>query len=170
MSAATMLIAALLPAGCDRPLPKISATVLQQIRSAYPGMTEACLKRIEYGGIEAVPSEVQNCFRMTPPRRWNGLWRDDFEGQRFCPAPARECSYASRGDQVWISFKPGTRPRQGSATGKTFLIDFVGRRTLLPGHHGHMGVFAHEIVVDKLLSISRLGAGPSNRLTSATGG
>lgn len=99
---------------------------------------------------------------MTPPRRWIGLWRDDFEEQRFCPAPSQECSYATRGDHIWISFKPGTRLRQGSATSRTFLISFVGRRTLLPGHHGHMGMSAHEIVVDKLLSISPLGVGPSN--------
>jgi hypothetical protein len=163
MSAATMLIAVLLPAGCDRPRPKVDGRIVGQIRSAYPGMTEACLKRIEFGGVEAMPREVQDCFRMTPPRRWNGLWRDDFEGQRFCSAPARQCSDAVRGDQIWISFKPGTSPTQGSATGRTFLISFVGRRTLLPGHHGHMGMSAHEIVVDKLLLISPRSAGPSNR-------
>lgn len=163
MSTATMLIAALLLAGCDRPPPKVDAETLQQIKSEFPGMTPACLKRIKYGGIAAMPSEVQNCFRMTTAQRWSGLWRDDFEGQLFCPAPSHECSYAAEGDRIWISFAPGTRPRRGDGTGRTFLISFIGRRTLLPGAHGHLGLSSHEIVVDKLLSISPFDVSPSNR-------
>lgn len=162
MSTATVLLASLLLAGCSRPQPIADAALLQELRSAYPGMTAACLKRIKYGGIEAMPSEVQDCFRMTPPKRWNGLWRDNFEGQLFCPEPAQACSYATKGNQIWISFNPRIRPRQGNATGRTFFISFVGRRTLLPGDHGHLGMAAHEIVVDKLISISPLSMGSSN--------
>ncbi len=161
VSAATLLIAALLT-GCDRPPPKVNAKTLQMIRAAYPGMTAACLDRIKYGGIQAMPWNVEDCFQMTSPRRWDGLWHDGYEDQRFCPAPTRQCSYATGRERIWITFKAGTRPTQGSATGRTFSISFVGRRTLKPGHHGHMGMSVHEIVADKLLSITPLGADRSS--------
>lgn len=117
-------------------------------------MSEACLDRIKYGGIEAMPLQVEECFQMMSPRRWRGLWRDDFEGQHFCPSPAQVCSYENEGEKIWITFKNGIRPTKRSATGKVFSIDFVGRRTLLPGHHGHMGVSPYEIVVEKIISFS----------------
>ncbi len=161
VSAATLLIAAL-TTGCDRPQPKVDAKTLKQIRAAGPGMTAACLDRIKYGGLQAMPLNVEECFQMGPSRRWHGLWRDDFEGQRFCPTPKRQCSSDRGDDQIWITFKAGTRPFRGGPTGKTYSISFVGRRTLAPGPHGHMGLSAHEIVVDKLLSITPLGADRSS--------
>lgn len=145
---------AFLVAACDRAAPKLDDVVLRRIRTAYPGMTEACLDRIKYGGIEAMPMHVEKCFRMTSPQRWRGLWRDDFEGQHFCSSRVQVCSYEKEGERIWITFKSGTRPTKRSATGRVFTIDFVGRRTLLPGHHGHMGVSQHEIVVEKLISFS----------------
>lgn len=140
--------------GCDRQQPIISREALARISAADPSMSEACLNLIKFGGVEAMPLEVDRCYPMTPARRWHGLWHDAFEGQRFCPAPSRDCSYDTAGEEIWIEFKPGTRPLKGGPTGHMFSISFIGRRTLAAGHHGHLGMSPYAIVVDKLISIS----------------
>ena len=38
-------------------------------------------------------------------------------------------------------------------SGALYAVDFIGRRTLKRGGYGHFGVFDHEIVVDRIISI-----------------
>lgn len=126
-------------------------------------MSEACLNLIKFGGIEAMPPEVDRCYPMTPVRHWHGLWRDVFEEQRFYPFLSSHSSHKALDDKIWIEFKPGSRPFTGSPTGKTYSISFLGRRTRVVGHYGHLGMSPHVIVVDRLISISPAQADPSKR-------
>ena len=86
-----------------------------------------------------------------------GLWRDDFEGSRFCPAPAKECTFESGGEKLWLDAEdkiPGLEPRR--VFGALYAIEFVGRR-MRPGRpYGHLGVFDGEISVDRLVSLREL--------------
>ena len=42
--------------------------------------------------LQSVPTD--QCVKMSPSVRMQGLWRNEFEGSQFCPAPAKECSFA----------------------------------------------------------------------------
>ena len=113
-----------------------------------PGRPYPCsYSHIENGQevIESQPTEL--CVKMQPQQRWRGLWRDDFEGSRFCPAPARECTHDSPGEQIWLSETPG-RPDGG-----LYRVEFIGRKTMYKGPYGHMGVFDQEITIDRPISI-----------------
>lgn len=139
---------------CHRPKPKLSDEVMRAISLDSPGMTPGCLNAIRFGGIDAMSDRTDQCFAMTKPQRWRGLWLDAFEGQRFCPAPAQSCEDDGKDRHIWITFPNDARPSGEAITAKTYAIEFVGRRTLLPGSHGHMGMSAHEIIVDKLISVT----------------
>lgn len=146
--------------GCHHAVPKLTEAAVERLRNELPGVTEECLSKMRFGGVEAIPKRVDQCFKMTPAQRWRGLWRDDFEGQQFCPAPARQCSFDSPDDRIWLTFGTDVHHLHKTDEGSLYTIDFVGRRTLLRGLHGHMGVFQHEIVVDKLISIRSINDGP----------
>lgn len=153
------IIAALVPLilvwACNRPQPKMSADEMSRIREASPGMTEACLRRIQFGGIEAMPNETTQCFRMLPQERWRGLWRNDFEGSIFCPAPATTCSYNGENTAVWLTPNAVT-----GSIGALYSVDFVGRRTAVNGRYGHLGMFAEEVVIDRPISIKMVAPPP----------
>ncbi len=153
-----MLLAArlvLLSVGAANGAPRLETPdqKIQRIRKDLPGMTEACLRKLRDGGPAAVPDRVDQCFKMMPRQHWRGLWRDDFEGSRFCPAPARNCPSATSRRAIWLDFGYGKRPNGEAPTGQLYAIAFVGRRTLYPGFYGHMGMSRHEIIVDRLISI-----------------
>ncbi len=156
MSALGALILVCGLTACGYPEPGLSNEQIQRLRADLPGLTEECVQLIQRAGIEAMPDRVDQCFAMTPPQRWRGLWRDDFEGQTFCPEPAQACSGESQEGAIWLTFSDGSRPAVNAAVGETYLIEFVGRRTSRPGRHGHMGLFSHEMMVDNLISVSPL--------------
>ena len=143
-------------AGCDRPNAQLSSDDVREIRADYPGVTQTCLNRMRIEGIQAMPDRTDACFRMNKAQRWKGLWRDEFEGQRFCPFPARACSYAEPGDNIWLTFGGNEPAVARRPSGHVYAVEFIGRRTAVPGHHGHFGSFRHEVVVDQLISISVL--------------
>lgn len=160
-NAALALIAILALAACERRQPLLSDAEMREMQEILPGMTGECVERVRFGGLEAFPAAVENCFEMTPQQQWSGLWRNDFEGSRFCPGPAEECDYESPGDQIWLSYseqlsRAGTEPPFGY--GGLYEIEFVGRRTLRRGQFGHSGGFDHEIVVDRLIALKELQA------------
>ncbi len=140
--------------GCHHAEPKLTDAGLQAIRDANPGMTEECLESIKFGGIVAIPGRVDQCYEMAPPQRWRGQWHDGFEGQIFCPESDRACAAGDQDQLNWLTFATGARPTSATSTGKSYAIDFIGRRTRYPGNYGHFGVFRNAIVVDKLISIS----------------
>jgi hypothetical protein len=136
---------------------------LKSIQADYPGIKPDCLEKLKYGGVQALPRETDQCFEMTSSQRWQGLWRDEFEGSVFCPSPAKECS-SIRPDGTWLSYTDklrhaGTRPAEGA--GGLYRVEFIGRKALKPGHYGHMGYFANEIIVDQLISARQLEPPPA---------
>jgi hypothetical protein len=148
-------------ASCDtrRGEPKISEKVLAAIRAEEPGIKSDCLEAVRWGGFEAMPRSLEKCFEMTPRQRWTGLWRNEFEGSRFCPAPAAECKFDTKGDRIWLSSTKDMKLGiEAERPGGLYAVEFEGRRTLHPGHYGHMGVSDHEIFVDRLISIKEIEA------------
>lgn len=144
--------------GCDRPKPKLNADAMLAIRSEYPGMTDRCAEEIRFGRDEALNDTAQ-CFRMTEARQWRGLWLDGFEAQQFCPIPAQKCEVRDvREGQIWLRFPGGEKPTGRLATGKVYQIEFIGRRTLLPGAHGHMGTSEHEMLVERITALKAFGS------------
>lgn len=101
-----------------------------------------------------VGQPTDQCFRMEPQRRWTGLWRDQFEGSRFCPSPATICSSETSGDIIWLHTDRVTRKEPDGAL---YAVELLGRRTTVKGHHGHMGGSDHELIVDRFISLKRIG-------------
>ena len=127
---------------------------IENIRKANPGLKEACLKKLGTGAIGA--SEWMNnpdCFDMMPPQRWRGLWNSGWEWSNFCPVPAASCSIAPDHGGIWLTFPA---PPTGEETDGVYQIEFVGRRTRVPGHFGHLGQYEHLIVVDRQISNTRM--------------
>jgi hypothetical protein len=150
-------------AGCDRArerTPKFSDEQMREIKAAGPGMTKECLEKIRWGGIEAVPTATDQCFKMSETRRWRGLWRNAFEGSRFCPAPARECSQETPGDNIWLGFANGaSRERLPDPVGGLYALEFDGRLTVHKGGYGHGGLSDREVVVDQLIALREVPEG-----------
>ena len=137
----------------------MSAREVARLQAVAPGITKNCLEKARIEGFAAVPFTAEQCFELAPARRWRGLWRDDFEGSRFCPEPVDECDYKTSGDIIWLSSSERLKaaralPQRGE--GGLFEVEFVGRLTAQRGYYGHFGMSDYEIVVDRLISIRRL--------------
>ncbi len=140
-------------AGCNQP--KLDDETVEKIRKE-PGIKPDCVSKVQYGGLEAWPA-TQDCYEMTMPRRWKGVWRDYFEGQQFLPKLPNSRSL-DRSVNIWIYFSQGVRPIPPTPTRRSYTIDFVGRRTVHRGDFGYHGMWEHEMIVDKVLSLKPLGA------------
>jgi hypothetical protein len=125
------------------------------LRETLPGITDECVEKLRFAGIDAFPERTDECFEMAPAKRWTGLWRNEFEGSRFCPSPAQDCSFDSPGDRIWLSYANVQGPGSEAVSEGLYAIEFVGRRTLKRGSHGHFGASDHEIIVDRLMSIKQ---------------
>ena len=147
----------LLLVSCDRRIPELSEEVLREIHAESPGMTEACLDKLRWGGVAALP-ETDQCYRMDPIKRWRGFWASGFEVSRFCPEPATTCSDDLEGRDIWLSFgKDVSAPRDSSREiPGVYVLEFDGRITPDAGHFGHLGCCDYEIIVDRLISAKRI--------------
>lgn len=149
-------------AACDHQVPRMSEQEVAELRAFAPGMTAACIEKARFGGLNAINSlSVEQCYEMAPVRKWRGLWRNDFEGSRFCPEPMTECGYDTPGDDIWLSYSQGLRPSSSwpeVGSGGMYEVEFVGRLTAKRGHYAHFGSSDHELVVDQLISIQPLRA------------
>lgn len=99
--------------------------------------------------VEWLPTD--KCVRMTPRTRFKGLWRADFEGSQFCEEPATTCEFKRDGLTTWLSGQT-----EDYEDGELYRVEFIGRKTIDAGTYGHFGMFAHEIIVDRMLSRKRL--------------
>lgn len=120
-----------------------------------------CAHWVEYkmgGYYESVPED--RCVKFDPPRRFQGLWRNDFEGTQFCPAPARECSYVSterrKQPLIWLDFSFRLPDPAEGPFGGLYSVDFIGRTSAYGGAYGHFGMFDEQVIVDRLISIQEL--------------
>lgn len=124
-----------------------------------------CSYHIEAGVIRSLPTD--QCYKMDAPRRYRGVWIDEFEGQQFAPEGIRvpewprgdpkSPKWRQQADQaiaatIWLDVqhtKLGHKWQQG---GRRVFIEFIGRKTMYPGNYGHMGMSGQEIIVDRLIS------------------
>lgn len=95
--------------------------------------------------VEWLPTD--KCVRMTPRKRFRGLWRYEFEGSQFCEEPATTCEFARDGPTTWLSART-----EDYDEGRLYRVEFIGRKTIDAGNYGHFGIFAHEVIVDRFLS------------------
>lgn len=151
-----LIAVALLVIACHHRKPAMSAEDMNLVRAQSPGMSEDCLNKLKWGGIQALPEATDQCFKMTEQRQWRGLWVNGFEFSDFCPAPASSCpDFAKPGERIWLS--PSRSVDLSSYEGKSaapmYELEFVGRITAERGQFGHAGNFEREIIVDRLLSI-----------------
>ena len=125
-----------------------------------------CLYHIDAETMGSLPTDT--CYKMEAPRRYRGIWVDEFEGQSFVPegTKAPEWPRGNRSSPEWIKqvdraiaatiwldverAKVGHKWQQG---GRKVFIEFVGRKTRYPGNYGHMGMSGQEIIVDRVISL-----------------
>jgi ABC-type phosphonate transport system ATPase subunit len=71
-----------------------------------------CYHHEKIDGLATWVSEpTDQCYKMQPEQRWTGLWRDEFKGWRFCPAPAQWCDDRTAGDVISFDVERATRKR-----------------------------------------------------------
>lgn len=111
------------------------------------------------GYYEGIPED--QCVMFDGQRRWRGIWRDDFEGSVFCPAPAKDCGYETVNGRsrplIWLDVDRVTKK---PPDGALYSVDFIGHRSTFPGSYGHMGMFDADIIVDRFLSMKQIEAAP----------
>jgi hypothetical protein len=105
---------------------------------------------------------------MDAPRRYRGVWIDEFEGQRFIPqgttppewpdiesrAPdLQEKFEQARLASIWLDMERVKRPRPSRGGSGRYFIEFTGRQTMFPGAYGHLGMSGHEIIVDEVIAL-----------------
>lgn len=166
-----LIVGLLLASGCRQA--SDAANALLSPPDAYSHLSDRLIARMMFWGIPwglpclrtANRSDValhvpdDQCYKLMPPKRYQGLWRDDPEGARFCPAPAASCTQQSSGER--IRFEPREYgvvelPIRGGRA--LYRVDFIGRHTAKQGNYSHMQVahFDQEVVVDRLLSLAEL--------------
>jgi len=80
-------------------------------------------------------------------RTFDATTGDFFAGRTTVPKE-------NQSSDIWIEVDPGVLPtnvRDSCRTGCSIYLDFLGRRTAVEGHYGHMGMSKHQIVVDRVL-------------------
>jgi hypothetical protein len=145
-------------AGPDDKLPPEAYVRLidQQIArsgAGVPGRPFPCsYEEVIDGSAEVASSPTELCVKMLPQQRWRGLWRNQFEGSRFCQEPAKTCDATTPGEKIWLSQTPG------HPGGGLYWIELVGRRTMYRGPYGHLGMSDHELIIDRVISMKELEA------------
>jgi hypothetical protein len=108
---------------------------------------------------------------LEKPRRFRGVWIDEFEGQQFIlqetnppewprfdrntPGWAQQIEKAQAA-RIWLdNSRVNLAPFRSGRSAKV-LIEFVGRKTKYAGRYGHMGMSGNEIVVDRVISLKSI--------------
>lgn len=115
-------------------------------------------------------SFTELCYRLEPQKRWTGLWWNEFEGSRFCTAPATDCPVPEPGEDVWLDQQhaigiPRRKAKLPALPEGLYAIDFIGRKTAVKGRYGHFGVSDHSLIVDRVISLKMIR--PKSREPSA---
>lgn len=141
--------------GCNNRKPAVSDADYQAFKTSNPGMTNQCLDAYRYGGFNAWRPNDPDCYEMTPPQHWSGLWEIGWEWTNFCPDPAEECEWMSeRG--TWLTFAKDAYRGSKPLDDGVYRIDFVGRRTKVAGNFGHQASYDHLMIVDRVISIQKI--------------
>lgn len=155
------LRAAFVPEAYIRPEDQKKA---QRLHDGYLGPFPCSYDKIEGGGHVIASLPTDQCYKMTTPQRIRGLWRNDFEGQAFCAAPASECPAGkwkpNEPGVAWIDFASPLPGSSETPPGGLYAIDFIGRETAYPGRYGEYGFYNKEVIVDRVLSIAEVKGPP----------
>lgn len=124
-----------------------------------------CSYHIETNVIASLP--IDQCYKMDAPRRYRGVWIDEFEGQQFIPEGTKVPEWP-RGDPkspewrkqanetiaatIWLDVERTELGHKRQQGGRRIFIEFIGRKTMYPGNYGHMGMAGQEIIVDRVIS------------------
>ena len=136
---------------CDARTPAMTDEQVQKLRREV-GLTDACAETMRWHGTEA--SDPDKCIERRPAARWSGLWRDGFEGQFFCPAPARACP-GSEDKYIWLEGARRPAPEK-NPPGGLYAVEFVGRISVHGTPMRSYGAFYQDIEVDRMISIKRV--------------
>ncbi len=108
------------------------------------------------------------CHDFLAPRRFTGVYVDEFEGQMFLEGAGVAERYVIPCRWIWLTVdeksdvRRWARPKDGGNLSRVWLLDFVGRATPpAPNSHngyGHMGVFEGEVLVDQVISARLIGS------------
>lgn len=149
------IVTSAMVASCNVQEPAFSDAEMVQLRAQYPGMTKGCFEQMRRTGFPPSTDDPEECFRMTPAKRWTGLWNAGWEWSNFCPAPAEHCPIAADHGDIWLEFKPGAHEGPELRDG-LYAIEFIGRRTAQSGSFGHLNQYDHLMAVDRVISIRKV--------------
>ena len=170
--AAASLVAAVLLAGCEK-----APLLPRSLRSAYDFAYQAVSGRasstrcwtkskLPDGSWVLDMDEPRSCYFYSPPRRMQGVYIDEFEGQRFLENASTTPPLVAR-DDVWFDVDqqsdlrrtPRLRNRENGTI--IWLVDFIGRRTeSARGGYGHMGGSNADVLVDRMISAQPIASFP----------
>lgn len=109
-----------------------------------------CLRTTD-GELRRLPDA--ECYRLSEPQRLRGVAVTGFETGSFYPGRTTVPHEHDRSD-IWIELDRRILPdhlRNGCRRDCAVYLDFVGRRTAVPGSYGHFGVSKHQVIIDRLL-------------------
>ena len=115
-----------------------------------------CSYQIEPGVMASLPTD--QCYRMERPRRYRGVWVDEFEGQTFIPEGAKAPKWKGERERaiaatIWLDVESANIGHKWQQGGRRVFIEFIGRKTRFPGKYGHLGIAGQYIVVDRVISL-----------------
>lgn len=124
-----------------------------------------CTYHIGSRGLGSLPTD--QCYKMEAPRRYRGIWIDEFEGQQFIAegtkAPewprgdAKAPDWRKKADRaiaatIWLNSERANLSHKWQQGGRRVFVEFIGRKTKYPGNYGHMGMSGQEIIVDRIIT------------------
>ncbi|WP_156442938.1 MULTISPECIES: hypothetical protein [unclassified Sphingomonas] len=128
--------------------------------------TTRCYRRETHGGTPVLGSiGTRLCHELDAPKRFRGIFFDEFEGQLFIEGSPPGPPYREPQERVWPSFDgattfdKGTKNTlidDGSGSTRVFEIEFIGRKTSRKGRYGHFGMSQHEVVIDRVVRLRLL--------------
>ena len=130
---------------------------------SYQRWTDRMIARLSLPNVGIWPCEEQaptdECFKMQPPRRWRGIWvlGPGEEDERFCPNSVTVCPWKRlpRYDLEWNRRVFTGRPQVHAEWGKSYVVDFTGRRTTYESGWWSSDP-DYTVVVDRLNSMRML--------------
>ena len=163
-------------AGCSPPReqipPKAYAALTDRLLARFPLLSplgEVCVR------AERRITDPQ-CYRFDAQKRWAGvIVQEHYFENSFYPGRT-DRSVTSHGARFAVTGLPSKRdcrsplcrpllnePADANRPRMAFYVEFIGRRTATLGRYGHSGIFAHKIIVDRLLTARPINLGDRTR-------
>ena len=120
----------------------------------------ACFDRAERAGKTGWQASVV-CQRYGHPKRYSGIFIEEFEGHQFIENAMPAARYLEPHDRVWFNLEAGQgsnaeRLKRNRGTTVIWYVTIVGRRSIGAGTFGHGGIFPAELLVQRVISARRL--------------